>query len=167
MDMKTAFHCFRVWGTVAMLGLSGGTAVAEEIWDETGVDVPMPEIPDVREVPPALARARSLAKTTALEMGASEAEAEQAAFVVPEYLGEWKSPHQEAFEEHAGEAPTDGDPTAKISRTAKPPIHPMAAPKAIATGKRVLGWHPSWATMTDIQNYQYSNLTTIAYFSMP
>ena len=72
MDMKTAFHCFRVWGTVAMLGLPGGATLAAEIWDETGVDVSMPEIPDVREVTPALARARSLAKTTALEMGATE-----------------------------------------------------------------------------------------------
>ena len=147
-----------------MLCLPGGATLAAEIWDETGVDISMPEIPDVREVTPALARARSLAKTTALEMGATEVEAEQAAFVVPENFGEWKSPLQLAFEEHQGEAPTDFDPTAQPSRKSRPSL-PAMAPKAIATGKRVLGWHPSWATMTDIQNYQYTNLTTIAYFS--
>ncbi len=182
--MNGRIHVGVLGGLLFCLSLAGGTggARAEELdapapddaanqmagqdaWDETGVDVVLPEIPDVAEVSPAVARARSLAKTIALEMGATEEEAEQAAFAVPEYLADWKSPLQIAFEEHQGEAPTDFDPTAKPSRQPKPTIKPLAAPKAIATGKRVLGWHPSWATMTDIQNYQYTNLTTIAYFS--
>ena len=168
MDMKAVFHCFRVWGTVALLGLPGGGAFAQDLWDETGPDWAVPEIPDAQETTPEVARARSLARKTALELGATEAEAEQAAFLVPEHLAEWKSPHQEAFEEHMGEAPTDFDPTAKpgrVPKTTGPTLVPKTAPKAIATGKRVLGWHPSWATMTDIQHYQYTNLTTIAYFS--
>ena len=142
-------------------------AGAQQTWDETGPDWTVPDVPDVSEVSPAVARARSLAKTTALDMGATEAEAEQAAFVVPENLDAWKSPLQEAFEEHQGETPTDFDPTVKPPRTVAKSllVLPKAAPKAIATGKRVLGWHPYWATMTDIQNYQYTNLTTIAYFS--
>ena len=155
---------FWVWGTIASLCLAGEGA-AQRVYDETGPDWAIPEIPDVAEVSPAVAKARSLAKTTALEMGATEAEAEQAAFVVPENLAEWKSPLQIAFEEHQGEAPTDFDPTAKPSRKAPPSLLATMTPKVIATGKRVLGWHPSWATMTDIQNYQYTNLTTIAYFS--
>jgi spore germination protein YaaH len=120
-------------------------------------------------VPPALSRARKLVTATALEMGATEEEAEQAAFLVPDYLAEWKSPHQEAFEAHLGEAPTDFDPDAqpiRVPKTVEPETATKTLPKAaIAPGKRVLGWHPYWATTTDIQNYQYSNLTTIAYFS--
>ena len=141
--------------------------MGQNAWDETGVDVVLPEIPDVGEVPPAVTRARRLAKATALEMGATEAEAEQAAFVVPENLDEWKSPLQQAYEEHLGEAPTDVDPTARPTRTVKKSIllQPKGARKAIAAGKRVLGWHPYWATLTDVQSYQYTNLTTIAYFS--
>lgn len=114
-----------------------------------------------------MTRARSLAKATALDMGATEEEAEQAAFVVPENLDEWKSPLQEAFEEHLGETPTDVDPAVRPTRTVVKSLllQPKAAKQDVAAGKRVLGWHPYWATMTDIQNYQYSNLTTIAYFS--
>ncbi len=163
MDMKAAFRRVGVWGTVAFLLLAGGTRAAE-LYDETGPDWAIPEIPDVGEVTPAVARARSLVKATALELGATEAEAEQAAFLVPEYLAEWKSPHQEAFEEHRDEAPTDFDPFFKPGRVPKT-AESTLVPKAIASGKRVLGWHPSWATTNDIQNYQYSNLTTIAYFS--
>lgn len=140
-----------------------------QLTDETGVDWPVPEIPDVREVSPAVARARVVAKATALEMGATEAEAEQAAFAVPEDIEDWKSPLQLAFEEHAGEAPTDVEEGADLAaaprRSRLPARTSRTAPKAIAAGKRVLGWHPYWATMTDIQNYQYTNLTTIAYFS--
>ena len=166
MEMSHMRRGFWVWGTIASLCLGAG-AFAQQVYDETGPDWAVPEIPDVAEVTPAVARARSLAKTTALEMGATEAEAEQAAFVVPENLDAWKSPLQEAFEEHQGETPTDFDPTVKPPRTVAKSllVLPKAAPKAIATGKRVLGWHPYWATMTDIQNYQYTNLTTIAYFS--
>ena len=152
-----------------MAGLfAGGAATGQDLWDEAGPDWEIPAIPDVAEVSPAVSRARTLAKTAALELGATEEEAEQAAFLVPEYLAEWKSPHQLAFEEHQGVAPTDFDPSAppfRRPKTAEPSLVPKTAPKAIAAGKRVLGWHPSWATMTDIQNYQYSNLTTIAYFS--
>jgi spore germination protein YaaH len=165
--MNTVCGLRRLW-VVGLVGLAAVGAPAQETWDETGPDWPVPEIPDVSEVSPAIARARSLAKTTALELGATEAEAEQAAFLVPEYLEQWKSPHQLAFEEHQGEAPTDFDPNARptrIPKTTEPILLPKAAPKGIAPGKRVLGWHPYWATMTDIQNYQYTNLTTIAYFS--
>ncbi|MGD9780668.1 MAG: glycosyl hydrolase family 18 protein, partial [Kiritimatiellia bacterium] len=165
--MNTALRRFWAWGTVVFL-LMSGKASAGELYDETGPDWVIPEIPDVSEVSPAIARARSLAKTTALELGATEEEADQAAFLVPEYIAEYKSPHQIAFEEHEGEAPTDFDPNARptrVPKTTEPTLVPKVAPKAIATGKRVLGWHPYWATMTDIQNYQYSNLTTIAYFS--
>ena len=180
VTMNRRIHVGVLGGLFFCLTLAGGRAegldepvpagtenqvAGQDAWDETGVDVALPEIPDVAETSPAVARARSLAKATALEMGATEEEAEQAAFVVPEYLADWKSPLQVAFEEHQGETPTDFDPTAKPSRQPKPTLQPLAAPKAIATGKRVLGWHPSWATMTDIQNYQYTNLTTIAYFS--
>ena len=63
---------------VLVLG-AGASSQAQE-WEEAGVDWPVPEIPDVREVSPAVARARVVAKATALEMGATEAEAEQAAF---------------------------------------------------------------------------------------
>lgn len=180
VTMNRRIHVGVLGGLFFCLTLAGGRAegldepvpagtenqvAGQDAWDETGVDVALPEIPDVAETSPAVARARSLAKATALEMGATEEEAEQAAFVVPEYLADWKSPLQIAFEEHQGETPTDFDPTAKPSRQPKPTVQPLAAPKAIAAGKRVLGWHPSWATMTDIQNYQYTNLTTIAYFS--
>ncbi|NCA82235.1 MAG: hypothetical protein EOM72_05765 [Opitutae bacterium] len=152
-------------GAVAWGSLFGGSFAWAESWDETGVDWPMPEIPDVSEVTPGVAKARSVARAIAREMGATEEQAEQAAFAVPENLDEWKSPLQLEFEEHAGEAPTDGDPLAQKPRKAKPAILPKAAPKAIADGKRVLGWHPYWATTNDIANYLYSNLTTIAYFS--
>lgn len=165
--MKSILCRFVGHGVAAGL-LWAGAAFAEDVYDETGPDWQIPEIPDVSEVSPAIARARSLAKTTALELGATEEEADQAAFLVPEYIAEYKSPHQIAFEEHEGEAPTDFDPNARptrIPKTTEPTLVPKVAPKAIATGKRVLGWHPYWATMTDIQNYQYSNLTTIAYFS--
>ena len=185
--MNGHMHVGVLGGLLFCLGLAGGPGRAraeggavpepaaaanqlagQDAWDETGVDVVLPEIPDVAEVSPALARARSLAKATALEMGATAEEAEAAAFAVPEYLAEWKSPLQVAFEEHQGEAPTDFDPTAEPGRRPKlpgPTVLPKAAPKALAAGKRVLGWHPYWATTNDIQNYQYSNLTTIAYFS--
>ena len=143
----------------------GGTVARAEAWDEAGVDWIVPEIPDVREESPALARARSVARGIAREMGASEEQAEQAAFAVPENLEEWKSPLQLAFEEHRGEEPTDGDPLAPAVRVSRAKVVPRAAPKAITAGKRVLGWHPSWATLSDIEGYQYSNLTTIAYFS--
>ena len=168
--MATCKEFHRVWvaGAVALGILFGAPAVRGQNWDETGVDWPVPAIPDVSETTPGVAKARSVARMIAREMGATEEQAEQAAFAVPENLDAWKSPHQLAFEEHLGEAPSDFDPTAKPPRTPKTPdatVLPMMAPKAIAAGKRVLGWHPSWATMTDIQNYQYSNLTTIAYFS--
>lgn len=139
------------------------------VWDETGVDYPMPQIPDIREVTPAVAKARSVARAAARAAGATEEQAELAAFVVPEDIEDRKSLHQLALEEHAGEAPSDVEewdaqtPAKRsllIPRTLK-----TAIPKAIPSGKRVLGWHPYWATTTDIQNYQYSNLTTIAYFS--
>ena len=159
---------FRRFWVVGLVWLAAAGASAQETWDETGPDWLIPEIPDAAEVPPALSRARKLVTATALEMGATEEEAEQAAFLVPEYLAEWKSPHQKAFEAHLGQAPTDFDPDAKpirVPKTVDPESVPKVVPKAIAPGKRVLGWHPYWATTNDIQNYQYSNLTTIAYFS--
>jgi len=165
--MNTVCGLRRFW-VVGLVWLAAAGASAQETWDETGPDWLIPEIPDAAEVPPALSRARKLVKATALEMGATEAEAEQAAFLVPEYLAEWKSPHQEAFEAHLGEAPTDFDPDAqpiRVPKTVDVEAVPKTLPKTMAPGKRVLGWHPYWSTMTDIQNYQYSNLTTIAYFS--
>lgn len=164
--MTNAIHQIRGLLLGCFLGLASAGQAMET--DETGVDWPVPAIPDVREVPPEITRARRLVKATALEMGATEAEAEQAAFTVPETLAEWKSPHQLALEEHAGEIPSDvevWDPEAPARKSLLPARRPKGAPKAIAPGKRVLGWHPYWSTMTDIENYQYSNLTTIAYFS--
>ena len=141
----------------------------QDAWDETGVDWEMPEIPDIGEVTPAVAKARSVARAAARESGATEEQAEQAAFAVPEDLAERKSPHQLALESHAGEDPSDvedWDPAAPVRRSAGvKKARPGAAGKAITAGKRVLGWHPYWATTADIESYQYSNLTTIAYFS--
>ncbi len=141
----------------------------QDAWDETGVDVPIPEIPDIREVTPGVEHARRVARALAREAGATEEEAEQAAWAVPENLDQWKSVHQLALEEHAGEEPSDvevWDPAAPARRSAlEATARRAAAPKAIAGGKRVLGWHPYWATQADIDGYQYSNLTTIAYFS--
>ena len=141
----------------------------QDLWDETGVDYPIPEIPDVSEVSPAVAAARSVARAAALDAGFTEEQADQAAFAIPEDLEQRKSPHQLALEEHAGEDPSDvekWDPTEPPRRSVlpSPRVKPLA-PKAIESGKRVLGWHPYWATTADIQGYQYSNLTTIAYFS--
>ena len=135
---------------VAWGSLFGGPFAWGEEWDETGVDWPVPAIPDVSEATPGVAKARSVARAAAREMGATEEQAEQAAFAVPVNLDEWKSPLQLAFEEHAGEEPTDGDPLAKKTRKVKPALVPKAASKAMASGKRVLGWHPSWATTNDI-----------------
>ena len=152
-------------GALAWTCLSGADPARAAALDEAGVDWEVPEIPDVREETPSTARARSVARAIAREMGATEEEAEQAAFSVPENLDGRKSPHQLAFEEHEGAAPADGDPGAPAVRAARGKASRKAVRKAIADGKRVLGWHPSWATMTDIQNYQYTSLTTIAYFS--
>jgi spore germination protein YaaH len=165
------------WGaTLSELGTpqeSIHAAVEEmggQLWDETGVDWVVPDVPDVSEVSPAVTHARNVARAIALEMGATEEEAELAAFEVPEHLGEWKSPHQLALEEHVGEDPSDvevWDPKARPKRSVLTPRTGPIGVKSmgIGPGKRVLGWHPYWATTTDIQNYQYSNLTTIAYFS--
>ncbi|MCZ7590678.1 MAG: glycosyl hydrolase family 18 protein [Kiritimatiellae bacterium] len=136
----------------------------QDAWDETGPDVEIEEAPDIREVPVGVERARHTMRTMALAQGATEEQAEQAALSVPVDIGEWKSAHQLALEEHRGQAPSDVDTNAVPSRGPPSPIR-MVQPKAIAQGKRVLGWHPYWATMDDIKNYQYSNLTTIAYFS--
>jgi len=165
--MNTVCGLRRLW-VAGLVGLVAVGAPAQQVWDETGPDWPIPELPDAAEVPPEITHARKVARSIALEMGATEEEAEQAAFTVPESLAEWKSPHQLALEEHAGEIPTDvevWDPEAPARQSLLPARLPKAAPKAIAPGKRVLGWHPYWSTMTDIENYQYSNLTTIAYFS--
>lgn len=155
---------------VVFLFLSPVLALADSYnYDETGVDYPVPQIPDVSEVSPAVSKARSVARSAALDAGATEEQAEMAAFAVPEDLEDRKSPHQMALEEHAGEEPSDveeWDPAAPVKRSVLPTRLPRgAAPKAIATGKHVLGWHPYWATTTDIQSYQYSNLTAVAYFS--
>ena len=164
--MTKGLHRFRILVAGLCLGMgSWGWAVE---YDETGVDYPVPGIPDTAEVAPALTHARKVARSIALEMGATEAQAEEAAFRVPGDLAEWKSPHQLALEEHAGEIPSDveaWDPEAPARRSVLSARRPKGAPKGIAAGKRVLGWHPYWSTLSDIQNYQYTNLTTIAYFS--
>ncbi len=139
-----------------------------DIWDETGVDYPVPGVPDVSEVPPAVAKARRVARSAALEMGATEEQAELAAFAVPEDIENRKSPHQLALEAHEGEAPSDvaeGVEPTVVKQSVLVPRTTKGTTPNIASGKRVVGWHPYWATTTDIQNYQYSNLTTIAYFS--
>ena len=77
-----------------MLGTQGGQAApapAVTVWDETGVDYPMPQIPDIREVTPAVAKARSVARAAARAAGATEEQAELAAFVVPEDIEDRKS----------------------------------------------------------------------------
>jgi spore germination protein YaaH len=166
MDANRSFR--RILGLVGLVAifLGAGTASPGQEWDETGVDWPVPEIPDVGEATPAVAKARSVARALAREMGATEEQAEQAAFAVPDAIAEWKSPLQLAFEEHQGQVPTDVDPAVKPPRTVQRSVlSKTVEKKAIAAGKRVLGWHPYWATMTDIENYEYSNLTTIAYFS--
>ncbi|MCO5062102.1 MAG: glycosyl hydrolase family 18 protein [Kiritimatiellae bacterium] len=140
--------------------------LGQDEWDETGVDVGRFLIPDIRELPLAVEQARSVARSRARAEGETEEEAERAASGVPANLETWKSEHQRALEEHAGQAPTDLPPDGAMW----PGGRAIARPKRtglphIAQGKRVLGWHPYWATLSDIQNYQYSNLTTIAYFS--
>ena len=162
------FELRRLW-VVGVACLVAVGVPAQEVWDETGPDWEIPKIPDVHEVSPAVTRARSVARAAALEQGATEEQAEVAAFAVPEDIENRKSPHQLALEEHAGEEPSDveeWDPQAPAKRSVLVPrVVKTVTPKAISSGKRVLGWHPYWATATDIQNYQYSNLTTIAYFS--
>ncbi len=138
----------------------------ENDWNEAGVDLPRVVIPDIREVSPDVEMARSVARSRARAAGASAAEAEAAALIVPENLDDWVSEHQRELQEHAGEAPSDVPP--ELAPEPGPPRRATPVRRGlpqIAQGKRVLGWHPYWATMTDIQNYQYSNLTTIAYFS--
>jgi spore germination protein YaaH len=141
------------------------SAPPAKVWDETGVDYPMPEIPDVSEATPAVAKARSVARAAARAVGATEEQAELAAFAVPEDIENRKSPHQLALEEHAGQAPSDVEEGAAAVKRSALAVRPPVAPKAIVSGKKVLGWHPYWATTNDIYNYQYTNLTTIAYFS--
>ncbi|NCC92805.1 MAG: hypothetical protein EOM10_05925, partial [Opitutae bacterium] len=72
--MNTVCGLRRFW-VVGLVWLAAVGAPAQETWDETGPDWLIPEIPDAAEVPPALSRARKLVKATALEMGATEAEA--------------------------------------------------------------------------------------------
>ena len=97
--------------------------------------------------------------------GASPEEAEQAAWLIPDDLDERKSEHQLALEAHAGEPPgdTSGETAAPPSR--RPTARGILGIPQIASGKRVLGWHPYWATSSDLANYQFSNLTHLAFFS--
>ena len=83
---------------------------------------------------------------------------------MPDDRAGWKSAHQLELEAHAGEAPADVVEEAPVTMK-RSVLIPRAAPRNIASGKHVLGWHPYWATTNDYYNYDYSNLTTIAYFS--
>ena len=128
--MQSGVYRFVLGGALAWGMWGGGSFAHAAAEDEAGVDWAVPEIPDVCEVPPSVSRARSVARSAALEMGATEEQAGQAAFAVPENLDEWKSPLQLAFEEHAGEKPTDGDPLAPAIRVSRAKVAPRAAPKA-------------------------------------
>ena len=139
----------------------------QDAWDETGPQAPRFVLPEAVDETPEVAHARRVARTLARTAGASDFEVEQAALAVPDNLDEWKSAHQLELEAHAGEPPgdvvaDDGDESAGPRRPAARGV--LGAPK-IAANKRVLGWHPYWASANDLAGYQFSNLTHLAYFS--
>ena len=63
------------------------------IWDETGVDYPLPEIPDIREVPIEVARTRRLARVSALAQGANEEQAMATMLAIPTKPEDRKAGH--------------------------------------------------------------------------
>ena len=142
--------------------LAGAVTAVQAEW---GPEVPEAEQSaidqDIREAP----IPESEASVQPRSVDKPEPVAEPGVQAMPEGWGGRKSAHWLEWEAHAEEAPVavEKDPrTAAVKRSV---LVPRAAPKAIAGGKRVLGWHPYWATTNDTYNYQYSNLTTIAYFS--
>ena len=80
---------------------------------------------------------------------------------IPPDLENWVPMHQLELEAHRGE----GEDSLAARARAVPGGVSKLVPRASTGGKKVLGWHPYWATQSDIENYQYSNLTHIAYFS--
>ncbi|OQC59168.1 MAG: putative sporulation-specific glycosylase YdhD [Verrucomicrobia bacterium ADurb.Bin018] len=138
----------------------------QNAWDETGPDIVTDFVlPEAQDETPLVAEARRLARSQARVTGASPDEVEQAAWLIPDDLDERKSEHQLALEAHAGEPPgdTSGEEAPLPSR--RPTARGILGAPQIAAGKRVLGWHPYWATSSDLANYQFSNLTHLAFFS--
>ena len=80
---------------------------------------------------------------------------------IPPDLENWMPMHQLELEAHCGE----GEDALEVRARAKPGGVSKLVPRATEAKKKVFGWHPYWATQSDIENYQYSNLTHIAYFS--
>lgn len=129
-------------------------AIWPELSDEAGWDMPAQIIPDVVETSPAVAAAR-------LSMARMDVSAAVLDFI-PMDLDEHKSIHQIEMDEHrALDWAPMGLPPADIEFTKAAPL----VARADSPTKRVVGWHPYWATQADIESYDYSNLTTIAYFS--
>lgn len=84
-------------------------------------------------------------------------------FAPPEGIENFIPIHQLEIEAHP-----DGQTAAQRRRALKEvPRKSTIVPRdsAIATGTRVLGWHPYWAEAGDYLSYDYSNLTHVAYFS--
>jgi spore germination protein YaaH len=134
---------------------TAGQEPAVWVEDTMGWDIPMPEIPDVQEVPPPV----SVARRVAAAVGNAEASLQ-----VPLDLADRISMHQLEWEQHRAQAAAEGRVEVKTTGPVQKSIRAPRAP-SMELQKRVLGWHPYWATTSDIQSYQYSNLTTIAYFS--
>ena len=84
-------------------------------------------------------------------------------FAPPADIADFVPIHQLELEAHP-----DGQTAAQRRRALKAvprksELHPRSS--AIASGTRVLGWHPYWAESGDYLSYDYSNLTHVAYFS--
>lgn len=145
---------FWVWAGVVfgLAVIASGSDVFMEMEDSAAGGEEMPiEIPEVREVSPATSAARARAATAA------------EALTIPDGLENWKSIRQlemEAHPDEAGAAATRASTKAVVTKSAL-----VVRPAGTGPQKRVLGWHPYWSTQSDIESYDYSNLTHIAYFS--
>ncbi|MDD2235805.1 MAG: glycosyl hydrolase family 18 protein, partial [Kiritimatiellae bacterium] len=83
-------------------------------------------------------------------------------FVIPADVREHIGIHQEELEAHRA-AETQSEAEGELPAVTRSVLIPRAT--GVGPQKSVFGWHPYWATQDDIDGYQYSNLTHIAYFS--
>lgn len=149
----------------AVLPQAENALAGQNAWDETGPELTERFIlPEAQDETPLVAAARRLARSQARASGANPDEVEQAAWFIPDDLDTRKSEHQLALEEHAGEPPGD-IPDEAAAGPRRPTARGILGVPQIAAGKRVLGWHPYWATASDLANYHFSNLTHLAFFS--